>query len=233
MDTSREELLRLLTLTSHELRTPLSVASGYLRMLTSERLGPLTEAQHKAAAAAAKSCDQLLGLASDLGAIVRLERGEAALTRTRVQASTLIHDAIAGCVTTDAHPVAITTDGDDDATVFVDPVRARHSLQSLITSVARAVPHGATVRVSRVLHHENGRRLLCVIIAQAGQADAEAAVDHVHVEPFDEWEGGLGVGLPLARRFVRLEGGDIQALETESPGVVVTLPVAAEMRAAT
>ena len=47
------------------------------------------------------------------------------------------------------------------------------------------------------------------------------------------WEGGLGVGLPLARRFLRLEGGDIQALETDCPGLVVTLPVAADARSAT
>ena len=56
----REDLLRLLTLTAHELRTPLSVAAGYLKMLTSERLGPLTDAQRKAVTAAAKSCEQLL-----------------------------------------------------------------------------------------------------------------------------------------------------------------------------
>jgi signal transduction histidine kinase len=232
MDSPREDLLRLLTLTAHELRTPLSVASGYLKMLTSDRLGPLSDAQRKAATAAAKSCEALLSLASDLSAIARLERGEAALTRARVSASALIADAIAGCATTDAHPVTIAADGDDDAVVLVDPVRTRHSLQSLIAAVARSVPDGATVRVSRIVHAEQGRAQLFIVIAQAGQADAETAIDHRHVEAFDEWEGGLGVGLPLARRFLRLEGGNIQALATESPGLVVSLPVAADAASA-
>jgi signal transduction histidine kinase len=242
MDSPREDLLRLLTLTAHELRTPLSVAAGYLKMLTSERLGTLNDAQRKAALAAASACEQLLALSSDLSTIVRLERGEAALTRARVSASALIAEAIAGCSTSDAHPVTIATDGDDDddAMVLVDPVRARHSLRSLIAAVARSVPDGATVRVSRVLHSDppggksgdNGRSSLFVIIAQAGQADAETAIDHRHVGPFDEWEGGLGVGLPLARRFLRLEGGDIQALDTECPGLVVSLPVATAARTA-
>lgn len=230
MDSPREDLLRLLTLTSHELRTPLSVASGYLKMLTSERLGPLNEAQRKAAVAAGKSCEQLLALASDLGAIVRLERGEAALTRARVPASALIAEAIAACVPSETHPVTIVAEDHDDAVVLVDPVRTRHSLQSLIAAVARSVPDGATVRVSSILHTDHGRPLLLVVIAQAGQADAQAVIDHRHVEPFEEWEGGLGVGLPLARRFLRLEGGDIQALDTECPGLVVTLPVAPDAR---
>jgi signal transduction histidine kinase len=226
MDSSREDLIRLLTLTAHELRTPLSVASGYLKMLSSERLGPLADAQRKALGAASRSCDQLLALASDLSTLARIERGEAALNRAPVSAAALIAEAIAGCVTTDQHPVTINSSGSEDAVVLVDPVRTRHSLCSLITAVVRAVPDGATVRVSHLLHGENGRRRLVVIIAQDGQADAEAALDHRHLEPFDEWEGGLGVGLPLARRFLHLEGGDVRALETDCPGLVVTLPIA-------
>jgi K+-sensing histidine kinase KdpD len=231
MESPRDDLLRLLTLTAHELRTPLSVAAGYLKMLTSERLGPLNDAQRKAVTAAAKSCDRLLALSSDVSAIARLERGEAALTRARVQASALIRDAIAGYPEADAHPVTIAADGDDDAVVLVDPVRARNSLQALISAVARSVPDGATVRVSRVLHRDEGHARLFVIIAQSGQADAETVIDHRHAGPFDEWEGGLGVGLPLARRFFRLEGGDIQGLDTDCPGLVVSLPVAADARA--
>jgi K+-sensing histidine kinase KdpD len=232
MESSRDDLLRLLTLAAHELRTPLSVTGGYLKMLTSERLGPLNDAQRKALVAAAKSCDQLLALASDLSAIARLERGEAPLNRSPIQVSTLIRDAIAGYPVADAHPVTITADGDDDATVMVDPVRARNALQALITVVARTASDGATIRVSRVLHHENGRPFLFVIIAEAGQADAETVIDHRHVSPFEPWEGGLGVGLPLALRFLRLEGGDVRGLDTQGPGLVISLPVAAGARAA-
>jgi signal transduction histidine kinase len=228
MASSHEDLIRLLTLTAHELRTPLSVASGYLKMLSTERLGPLGEAQRKAVVAAGKSCDQLLALASDLSTLARLERGEAALSRAPVSAASLIADAIASCVTSEQHPVTINSVGHDDVTVLVDPVRTRHSLCSLITAVARGVPDGATVTVSHVLHTDHGSPRLVVIIAQDGQADAEAAFDHRHLEPFDEWEGGLGVGLPLAQRFLRLEGGDIRALETDCPGLVVTLPVVSE-----
>ena len=232
MESSRDDLLRLLTLTAHELRTPLSVTGGYLRMLTNERLGPLNDAQRKAVVAAEKSCEQLLALASDLSAIARLERGEAPLNRVPVQASALIRDAIAGYPASDTHPITITADGEEDATIVVDPVRARNALQSLITVVARTASDGATIRVSRVIHHEKGRPFLYVIIAQAGQADAETVIDHRHVSPFEPWDGGLGVGLPLALRFLRLEGGDVRGLDTEGPGLVISLPLDASAPAA-
>ena len=67
--------------------------------------------------------------------------------------------------------------------------------------------------------------MLALIIAEAGDADALAGIDHSHHEPIDEWQGGLGIGLPVARRFIALEGGDIRALETKSPALVVLLPV--------
>jgi signal transduction histidine kinase len=233
MDSSREDLLRLLTLTAHELRTPLSVTGGYLKMLTSERLGPLNEAQQKAVTAAARSCDQLLALASDLSALARLERGETPLKRVPVLVSALVRDAISSYPTSPSHPVTITETGEEDATVTVDPVRARNALQSLIAAVARTAPDEATLRVSRVLHTDNGRTFLYIIIAPGSQADRETVVDHRHTAAFEPWDGGLGVGLPLALRFLRLEGGDVRGLDTDSPGLVISLPVTTAARSAT
>src|SRR5690554_5463999 len=98
-------LLRLLTLVAHELRSPLTVSSGYLKMLQSDRLGPLTEAQQKAVAASLRASDQLMSLASDLSFLARLHRGEAALARTLLTASELIGAAIEQCPSSTAFPV--------------------------------------------------------------------------------------------------------------------------------
>jgi len=222
-----DPMVRLLMLVAHELRTPLTVASGYLKMIDSERLGPVTEPQRKAVLASQRACAQLLTLASDLSFLASLERGDAVLQRAPVLASTLVADALAACTNHD-YPVRFESAGEDDVTVVVDPVRMRHAIESLIRCVARTVPDGATVRVSRVLHDDAGRTSLAIIIAQAGDADTLAAIDHSHLEPIDEWQGGLGVGLPLARRFISVEGGDVRALETKSPSLVVLLPVAAD-----
>jgi signal transduction histidine kinase len=220
-------MVRLISLVAHELRTPLSVASGYLKMLDSGRLGSINEPQRKAIVASQRACDQLLTLASDLSFLASLERGDAVLQRTAVLASTLVADALAACAKHEP-PVRFESVGEDDVTVVVDPIRMRHAIESLVRCVARTLPDGSTVRVSRVLHEDAGRTSLAVIIAQDGDVDPLAAIDHSHLEPIDEWQGGLGVGLPLARRFIAVEGGDVRALETKQPSLVILLPVATD-----
>jgi signal transduction histidine kinase len=224
MAATQDDLVRALALVSHELRTPLSVVSGYLNMLASERAGPLSESQKRSVAGATRACDQLIALAADIGHLARLERNELPFNRAEVKASALIADALAALRTAEGHTVTIESSGNDDGTVLVDPVRMKQALRLLLAAVARTVPDGATVRVSRVMHIENGRHWLVLAIAQAGQADTLSIIDHGHLEPFDEWEGGLGVGLLLARRVVQLEGGRIRSLETPSLGLVVMLP---------
>ena len=216
---------RLLRLVAHEMRTPLNVASGYLKMLDGGRMGPLTEPQRKAIVASERACEQLLTLASDLSFLASLERGDAVLNRAPVLASTLVEEALAACGKLEGRPSRFESVGEDDVTVLVDGVRVRQALQCLVRCVARTVPDDAVVRISRVLHTDAARTLLALIIAEAGDADALAGIDHSHHEPIDEWQGGLGIGLPVARRFIALEGGDIRALETKSPALVVLLPV--------
>ena len=220
-------MVRLISLVAHELRTPLTVTAGYLKMLDSGRLGPVTDPQRNAILASQRACEQLLTLASDLSFLASLERGDAVLQRVSTLASKLVADALAACTKHDAR-VHFESAGEDDVTVVVDPVRMRHAVESLVRCVARTLPDGATVRVSRVLHSDAGRTSLALIIAQAGDADPLAVIDHSHLEPIDEWQGGLGVGLPLARRFIAAEGGDVRALETKSPSLVVLLPVSAD-----
>jgi len=231
MESSRDDLIRLLALIAHELRSPLSVTSGYLKMLSGERMGPLAEPQQKAVVAAGASCDRLLALASDLSMLVRLENGEAGIDCVPVSGAAVVADSIAACVAADQHAVTIDANGGDDATVFVDPIRTRQSLSSLIGAVARAAPDGTAIKVSHTLDGNDGDRRLVVTIAPDSAADLEAARNEERLGPFDEWEGGLGIALPLARRFLALEGGDIRALATNASGLVVTLPVAANTRA--
>ena len=47
---------------AHEIRTPVTVILGYLRMLTSERMGPVTEPQRKALGEIQKTAAKLAPL---------------------------------------------------------------------------------------------------------------------------------------------------------------------------
>ena len=47
---------KVLSLTVHEFRTPLTVVAGYLRMLSTDRVGPLSDAQRRVIQEAELSC---------------------------------------------------------------------------------------------------------------------------------------------------------------------------------
>lgn len=225
MSSARDDLVQLLTLTAHEMRGPLSVAAGYMKMLATERQGPLNEAQRKSVDAAVRACEQLAALASDVSAVARLERGETELSRVVVSAVALVDEIIAGCAMPDHHPVTFESTGDVEAWILVDPIRARQSLRALLMSVGRSVQEGAVILVRRLVCTEGTQRNLLLVIAEAGRASEDAAKGFAERPALAEWEGGLGLAVPLATGLLRLEGGDVRTLDASAPGLVVSLPI--------
>jgi CheY-like chemotaxis protein/anti-sigma regulatory factor (Ser/Thr protein kinase) len=105
----------------------------------------------------------------------------------------------------------------DPGRVVVDPGRIAQVLENLLTNASKYSPHGGPIRVSVDLEDELVR--ICVIDRGVGLpaefiprlftlfTQAEHTIDRA--------EGGLGVGLALAKRLVELHGGTVSA---ESPG---------------
>ena len=107
MPESSSDLARLLSLIAHELRTPLSVTSGYVKMLASERPGPLTEAQKHALGGAGRSCAHLTTVATDLSLLGRLERGEVSPQPAAIDLAALAGEVVEGYVVHPDHPVTV------------------------------------------------------------------------------------------------------------------------------
>src|SRR5512144_128283 len=69
---------------SHELRTPLTHIKGYVELLVSESLGPLTEEQRHALAVSQQSTNRLETLIDDLIMVSLASRGEMSLRQDAV-----------------------------------------------------------------------------------------------------------------------------------------------------
>ena len=229
-----DEALRLLTLVAHELRTPLTVTSGYLKMLASERLGPLTEGQRKGVAASIRAADQLLALAADLSDLAKIDRGDVTAVRSLVRASALLDATIALYADLPCPSLPCAQTGDDDPWVSVDRARVARALRTLVAVVARTLPESATLHLSRRRQDVDGEPWLAIVIAEAGAGPARLP-ESGPLAPIDEAQGGLGVGLPLARRILALHGGLYGALDPDpidaragggTRAVLVLLPIA-------
>ncbi len=215
------ELSRLITLVAHELRTPLSVVSGYLKMLASERGGPLTDAQRRAVSGADRACVQLTTLANEVSWLGKLERGEVAPNRAPVALAPLLREIAGGHTSHDEHPVSVeAVDGDGRGsgklTITADAIHLRRALNAMLSAVVAAPDH-ATVQIASATRPRDGGgpALLVIAIAPVSQIDSLLAADPATLETPNESQGGMGVGLPLVRRLMALDHGTIHARKTD------------------
>jgi signal transduction histidine kinase len=239
MPESSSDLARLLSLIAHELRTPLSVTSGYVKMLASERPGPLNEAQKHALGGAGRSCAHLTTVAADLSMLGRLERGEVSPQPAAIDLEALAREVVEGYVVHPDHPVTVNlTDGAGASplTLQADRDHLRRALTALLAAVVRAAPDDGAVRIgwksltasngwSGVAGMDDGPRVL-IGLALADRLDDLLQADASSLEPLDELQAGLGMALPVVRRLMGLEGGTIQsARESQALGLRLTLPI--------
>jgi len=222
----RNEVQGLLTLAVHELRTPLNVAAGYLRMLLDPRSGTLADRQAQLAGKAADSLETLTRLVADLGEIARLESGEipaarrrhdlAALAASVVEAFTPPHPAAARAVL-DAQPGNYPAD--------LDTERVARALRACLDAVAREAADASVVTVSLARRDSSAAGLTVAPRDRLPSLDPAASAWGAP----DEWRGGLGLELPLARRVIERHGGRLLSpLDPDrQPAFLVVLPLSA------
>jgi signal transduction histidine kinase len=223
----KDEFLAML---SHELRTPLNAVLGYTRML---RLGHVTDERREHVMDIiernANVLSQLVSDVLDVSGIVtgkiKLELAEHVVTSVLGAAVDIVRPAA------DAKSVTLHIDM-SDATVPVrcDPDRMQQVFWNLLSNAVKFTPRGGYVDVRAASHRGNA----IVTVTDSGIGIVAASLPYIF-QRF--WQGesgsaresrGLGLGLALARHFVELHGGTIQAT-SPGPGqgstFTVTLPL--------
>jgi signal transduction histidine kinase len=209
-----------------------------VKMLASERPGPLTEAQKHALGGAGRSCAHLTTVASDLSLLGRLERGEVSPQPAAIDLAALAGEVVEGYVVHPDHPVTVSLNDGASAplTLYTDPDHLRRALTALLAAVVRAAPDDGAVRIgwktlsashdwSGVAGMDDGPRAL-IGLALTDRLDDLLQADTSSLEPLDELQAGLGMSLPVVRRLMGLEGGTIQsARESQTLGLRLTLPI--------
>lgn len=196
---------------SHDLRTPLTRMKLELAML-------------------GDSNPSVAGLKTDVSDMERMVdsylafvRGEGEETPEPVDLSRLISD-LASIRRREGHAVEVDTDG--DLTVSLRPQAAKRCFDNLI---ANAIRHGTKVEI----HAARRGRSLEVTIDDNGPGIPPHAREDVF-KPFYRLDlsrnvatGGVGLGLTIARDFVRGHGGEITLSDSPLNGlrVRIRLPV--------
>ena len=216
-----------MSLAVHELRTPVTVVCGYIRMVLKEHGGPLTDKQKKMLQEAERSCERISALVAEMSDLGKLESRDLSVSRQEVDLCALVAELAA-----DMH------EGEDrgvrlDVRVPSRPVTVtgdRARLSAAITTLLHAALRergepGVIVAECSVIDATPPWAVLAV-----GDEDALPSLVGVGLgtpPPFDEYRGGLGLALPVARRVVEALGGALWSAPGDRPraGSALKLPL--------
>jgi two-component system CheB/CheR fusion protein len=182
----------------------MTVISGYIRMLLKDRGGALTDQQRKLLEEAEKACARLSGLVSEVSELSNLEAGTLTFNRQQTDVRAAVRGAVENLPPLNDRDVRIELAlAEGPLNVSGDPVRLTQAFGSVIGALRRElVGEDSLLLAERV--DPGGYRLLI------GDRDALNAMDSDDDVPlFDEWRGGVGLTLPVARRIIEQHGGRI------------------------
>ena len=228
-DRRKDEFLATL---SHELRNPLApirTALEVMRIARGDR-----DLSEKALATMERQLAHLVRITDDLLDVSRITQNKVELRRERIDLRSVLHsalestrpliDAQAQRLSLDLPRTPLWTDGDF--------TRLSQVFSNLLHNATKYTERGGQIRVSAAANGQHTR----VVVADTGDGIPPAMLSRIfdmfmQVQEFrDRTQGGLGIGLTLAKRLVELHGGTIQA-HSDGPGqgstFTVQIPIAA------
>ena len=214
-DQRKDEFLAML---AHELRNPLapiSTGAHLLKLLHSDN-AQITQT----CAIIARQVEHMTGLVDDLLDVSRVTRGLVSLSTQVLDLRKVVDDAaeqIRPLIATRRHTVVLDQPL-DAATVKGDHKRLVQVVANLLNNANKYTPEGG--RIELRLRQDDGDYVLTVSDDGIGMEPALVArvfdlFSQAERTP-DRSQGGLGLGLALAKSLVELHGGSVQA---ESAGL--------------
>jgi signal transduction histidine kinase/CheY-like chemotaxis protein len=204
---------------SHELRNPLSALTTAAHLLDHESLNANAEL---VARQVVKRQTALMGrLLDDLLDVSRITRGRLEIRKVRAELSAIVKAAVETVqplLTRKGHAFSVSLP-DRDVVFEADPVRLAQVLANLITNAAKYTePQGRIDLVVACTADAVEFRVRDNGIGIAPEARADIFRMFAQLRPaLERSEGGLGIGLALAKGLVELHGGTI-AVESEGLG---------------
>lgn len=199
----------LFSLAAHELRTPVSVVAGYLRMLQQDA-ATLDPRHRRIVDEAVKSCERLTALIAELSDIGKLDSGLVPPGQERFDVLPTVAEAVDAARGAPHDHVQVSVTG-DRAGAFItgDRLRLRTALTTIVRAVLREDTSGTVVVDCRTIvppGPASTDRVVQVVVASGSEAATAASAPRALL---DEGRGGLGLGVPIARRVIDIHGGTV------------------------
>lgn len=204
----------------------LTHVKGRLTLLTSERLGSLSDEQQEELVVTKRRADELIRLVDD---ILYLREAEAGQTRLRPRPMSLASVIERACqpvqAKADDQNIALDCDIPDNLPpILGDETRLQQAITHLLDNAIKFSPPFGQVSVS--LRQEGNQMRLTV--RDQGEGIPADKMQHIF-DRFYQTDGskqravGLGLGLAVVKRVVDAHGGAIEVTSQAGKGTTVTL----------
>jgi signal transduction histidine kinase/CheY-like chemotaxis protein len=206
---------------SHELRTPLNSILGYTQLMLRNRDEP--DEKRRRLTTIQSSGEHLLNMINDILDLAKVESGTIAVNLKPVQLKALlstIADEMQLRASQKRLRFAYSADDSILEWISTDPVRLRQVLYNLLGNSIKFTDKG---EVSLVVNRVDDR--IRLEVRDTGKGIPEADLLHVFKAFYqasnnDQTGGGVGLGLHISQRIVRLLGGELQVSSKEGKGTV-------------
>ena len=207
---------------SHELRTPLTAISGHARMLDEWALEADPQRAKRSIGVIRREAGRMRSLAESLLALARgdegadLKIGRHDLAAVAEEAAQATRDANDGKVSIEC----VLPEGEVEATFDRD--RAFQAASILLDNAVRYTPEGGIVTVG--VREDGDRVALEVSDTGVGIPEDQLPLifERFHRADPSRSEGGVGLGLSIARQIAESHGGQIRAQSTPGTGSTFT-----------
>jgi PAS domain S-box-containing protein len=233
LERSNRHMQEFIAMLAHELRNPLAPIRNAVSILqTQSALPPLVQ---RLGEIVGRQLSHLTRLVDDLLDVGRIVTGKIALKVEDIDYRSVVQlsvESVRPFIELRHHKLVLKMP-ESPITMRGDATRLAQTLQNLLQNAARYTPEGGEIRVAVTVPGET----VLTSVSDNGIGIAAQALERI----FDLFtqenrlpsEGGLGIGLALARRLVELHGGRLSAhSEGTGQGSIFTVSIPRRGRAA-
>ena len=220
---------------SHELRTPLTHVKGYLELLSTGSLGPLSDNQRNALIVSQRATGRLESLIDSLILFSLAARGEMTLRLTPVNLNSVAAEII-NYSRPKAKDRSVTLNinvQSDIPYVQADEEKISWVILQLVDNAIKFTPSGGHVTLSI---EKESDTLVLVTVADTGIGIPANRLEEVF-EPFHQLDasstrryGGTGLGLALVKEIISAHGSLVEVKSEEGKGSVFSFPLLAALK---
>jgi len=217
---------------SHELRTPLTHVKGYLELLVTESLGPISEDQRRALLVSQRATAKLESLIEDIIMFSLASRGEMSMKLDNADIGRIVSlaakSALSKAEERGVRIIAVVPE--NIPAVQADPEKIGWVVNQLLDNGIKFTPSGGSVVIAL---KEEGDNLVILSVTDTGIGIPSSRLSEVF-EPFHQLDasstrhfGGTGLGLALVRQIVEGHGSLLDIQSVEGKGSTIKFPLLA------